>query len=162
MIRDISILIAGIAGDGVLFTGNALAKILKRSGWEVSTYRDFPSNIRGEHTSYTIRASLGRVYGRSDSIDVLIAFDCESVLKHRKQVAQNGVILCDGEDFPEVAPPRKKSLTHHKFPLKKLAREHFRSEIHKNMIALGALSYILNLEAVIIKEVISELFLEKT
>jgi len=56
-IADISVMIAGKAGDGVLFTGNVLAKVLKRQGWEVATYRDFPSNIRGEPTNYTIRAS---------------------------------------------------------------------------------------------------------
>jgi len=37
MIAYISVMIAGMAGDGVLFTGNALAKILKRQGWEIST-----------------------------------------------------------------------------------------------------------------------------
>jgi Pyruvate/2-oxoacid:ferredoxin oxidoreductase gamma subunit len=73
-ITDISVMIAGIAGDGVLFTGNVLAKILKRQGWEISTYRDFPSNIRGEPTNYTIRARLGEVYGRADDIDVFMAF----------------------------------------------------------------------------------------
>jgi Pyruvate/2-oxoacid:ferredoxin oxidoreductase gamma subunit len=35
IITDISVMIAGMAGDGVLFTGNVLAKILKRQGWEI-------------------------------------------------------------------------------------------------------------------------------
>jgi Pyruvate/2-oxoacid:ferredoxin oxidoreductase gamma subunit len=38
MITDISVMIAGMAGDGVLFTGNVLAKILKRQGWEISKH----------------------------------------------------------------------------------------------------------------------------
>ena len=50
MIKDLSVMIAGKAGDGVLFTGSVLAKLLKRHGSEVATYRDFPSNIRGEET----------------------------------------------------------------------------------------------------------------
>ncbi len=72
-------MIAGKAGDGVLFTGNVLASILKREGWEVVTCRDFPSNIRGEATSYIVRASLDRIAGRGDCLDVLLAFDCEAV-----------------------------------------------------------------------------------
>jgi hypothetical protein len=35
IITDISVMIAGMAGHGVLFTGNVLAKILKRQGWEI-------------------------------------------------------------------------------------------------------------------------------
>ncbi|HEX9901385.1 MAG TPA: hypothetical protein VGB72_00840 [Acidobacteriota bacterium] len=33
---DISVLIAGEAGDGILFTGNVLARVLKRPGWKKS------------------------------------------------------------------------------------------------------------------------------
>ena len=72
MITDISVMIAGQAGDGVLFTGNVLAKILKKEGWEVQTYRYFPSNIRGEPTQYTVRASQKKVFGRANAVDVLI------------------------------------------------------------------------------------------
>lgn len=161
MIDDISVMIAGKAGDGVLFTGNVLAKILKRQGWEIVTYRDFPSNIRGEATNYTIRASLNRVYGRGDFIDVLLAFDCEAIIKHRKRMAEGGILLCDGKDLIQVSPFRKKGQTFHRFPLKKLAREHFRSDIFKNMIALGALCHILDLETSIVEKIIHEAFLKK-
>jgi len=161
MINHTSVMIAGKAGDGVLFTGNVLAKILKRSGWEVVTYRDFPSNIRGEPTNYTIRASIERIYGRADKLDVLMAFDCEAIIRHEKKMAKGGVVLCDGEDVVELATYVTSKVTHHKFLLKKLARENFGKEIFKNMIALGALSYILDLDFSIIKQVISETFLEK-
>ena len=156
-----SVMIAGKAGDGVLFTGNVLAKILKMSGLEIVTYRDFPSNIRGEPTNYTIRASIKRIYGRADKLDILLAFDCEAILRHEKKMAKGGVVLCDGEDFIEIAPSVTNKVTHHKFLLKKLARENFGKEIFKNMIALGALSYILDLDFSIIKQIISVMFLEK-
>ena len=35
MIKDLAVMIAGRAGDGVLFTGNVLARLLKRHGWEI-------------------------------------------------------------------------------------------------------------------------------
>jgi pyruvate/2-oxoacid:ferredoxin oxidoreductase alpha subunit len=41
MKNDISVLIAGEAGDGILFTGNVLARVLKRHGWETLTCRFF-------------------------------------------------------------------------------------------------------------------------
>lgn len=161
IITDISVMIAGMAGDGVLFTGNVLAKILKRQGWEISTYRDFPSNIRGEPTNYTIRASLEKIYGRGDDIDVFMAFDCDAIFKHAKSMAEGGILLCDGEDIVAPYPSKSKTTICHRFPLRKLAIGNFGKEIFKNMIALGALCYILDLDFHIIEKIISEAFLKR-
>ena len=154
-------MIAGKAGDGVLFTGNVLAKILKREGWWVSTYRDFPSNIRGEPTNYTIRASLEKIYGQSDDIDVFMAFDCGAIIEHADKMAKGGILLCDGVGLPHMTPSRIEGRTYHIFPLRKLAHENLQSELYKNMIALGALSHILDLDFQVIERVISEMFLER-
>lgn len=150
-----------MAGDGVLFTGNVLAKILKRQGWEISTYRDFPSNIRGEPTNYTIRANLEKIYGRGDDIDVFMAFDCDAIFKHAKCIAEGGILLCDGEDIVAPSPSKSKTTTYHRFPLRKLAIGSFGQEIFKNMIALGALCYILDLDFHIIEQIVSEAFLKR-
>jgi 2-oxoglutarate ferredoxin oxidoreductase subunit alpha len=161
MISDIQVMIAGHAGDGVLFTGNVLGKILKRQGWEVVTYRDFPSNIRGEATNYTIRASLNKIYSRGDYIDVLMAFDCDSILRHLNSIAENGVILCEGDATETVRLSPKKGRTFHKFPMRELAKKNFRSEIFKNTILLGGLCFILKLDLKIIEEVLTEAFLRR-
>lgn len=161
MIKDISVMIAGKAGDGVLFTGNVLAKILKRQGWEIATYRDFPSNIRGEPTNYTIRARLEEVYGRGDDIDVFMAFDCEAIIKHSRRMAEGGILLCDGEDLARLEFSKNTRKTYHRFPLRRLAKKNFGKDIFKNMIALGALCYILDLDFSVIEKIISEAFLKK-
>ncbi len=161
MINDIQIMIAGHAGDGVLFTGNVLGKILKRQGWEVVTYRDFPSNIRGEATNYTIRASLNKIYSRGDCIDVLMAFDCDSILRHINAVAENGVVLCEGGVAESLRLSPKRGRTFHKFPMRELAQKNFRNEIFKNTILLGGLCYILDLDLKIVEKVLSEVFLER-
>ncbi|MBN1222086.1 MAG: 2-oxoacid:acceptor oxidoreductase subunit alpha [Candidatus Aminicenantes bacterium] len=161
MIRDISIMIAGLAGDGVLFTGNVLGKILKRQGWEVNTYRDFPSNIRGEATNYTIRASLKKSYGRGDAIDILMAFDCDAILRHIRSLASDGVVLCEGEAAVSIAASDKKGRVFHKFPMRELAWKNFKSEIYKNAILLGGMCYILNLDFEVVERVITEIFLGK-
>lgn len=160
-ITDISVMIAGKAGDGVLFTGNVLAKILKRQGWWVSTYRDFPSNIRGEPTNYTIRASLKKIYGRADTIDVFMAFDCGALIEHTDKMAKRGILLCDGIGSAPMSPSRVDGRTYHIFPLRKLARENLKSEIYKNMIALGALGHILKLNFRVTESIISEVFLKR-
>jgi 2-oxoglutarate ferredoxin oxidoreductase subunit alpha len=161
MIDDICVMVAGKAGDGVLFTGNVLSKILKREGWEVATYRDFPSNIRGEDTGYFVRASLKRKYGRSDKIDVLLAFDCDAIFEHINFMEEGGLILCEGSELETLKPSEKEGKIFHKFPMKALAQVHFNNQIYKNMIALGALCYILDLNFRVIEKIILESFLEK-
>ena len=161
MIEDISVMVAGQAGDGVLFTGNVLAKILKKEGWNVQTYRYFPSNIRGEATQYTVRASHKKVFGRANAVDILISFDCESILRHTDKLAEGGIVLCDGEELSLLKPVHKKGKTFHKFPLRVLARHHFKDEIFKNMIALGALIHILGLDFRTVERVIVDTFLKR-
>jgi 2-oxoglutarate ferredoxin oxidoreductase subunit alpha len=161
MVKDISVMIAGKAGDGVLFTGNVLAKILKRQGWEIVTYRDFPSNIRGEDTNYTIRASLKKIHGRADKIDVLMAFDCDAIFAHINSVAKGGIVLCEGPEVARIRPKDRSAKTFHSFPMRTLAKEKFGNEIFKNMILLGGLCYILDLDLSIISNVIKETFLKR-
>ena len=161
MIKDISVMIAGKAGDGVLFTGNVLAKILKRQGWEIVTYRDFPSNIRGEDTNYTVRASLKKIHGRADNVDVLMAFDCDAILRHIGTIAQGGIVLCEGSEVSRVKPGDRSAKTFHAFPMRILAKEKFGNELYKNMILLGGLCYILNLDLSILSRVITDTFLKR-
>jgi 2-oxoglutarate ferredoxin oxidoreductase subunit alpha len=161
MEKDISVMIAGKAGDGVLFTGNVLAKILKRMGWEIVTYRDFPSNIRGEATNYIIRASLKKIQGRADKIDVLMAFDCDAIFKHINTVAKGGIVMCEGPEVARIKISDRSAKTFHAFPMRTLAKEKFGNEIFKNMILLGGLCYILDLDLSIISKVITETFFER-
>jgi 2-oxoglutarate ferredoxin oxidoreductase subunit alpha len=161
MVKDISVTIAGKAGDGILFTGNVLAKILKRQGWEIVTFRDFPSNIRGEDTNYTIRASLRKIHGRADKTDVLMAFDCDAIFQHIGSVADGGIVMCEGPEVAKIKPTDRTAKTFHAFPMRTLAKEKFGNEIFKNMILLGGLCFILDLDLAIISQVITETFLER-
>jgi len=161
MIKDLSVMIAGKAGDGVLFTGNVLAKLLKRHGWEIVTSRDFPSNIRGEATCYTVRASLDKIYGLGDQVNILLAFDCEAILAHLPEIAENGIVFCDGEGVQTPSPEQARGKTFHRLFLRALAKERFGQEIFKNVMALGALSYVLDLDPSLLDGIISEMFLKR-
>lgn len=157
-IRDISILVGGKAGDGVLFTGNVLARWLKKQGWWAVTYRDFPSNIRGEATQYIIRASLDPIESRRQSVDVLLAFDCEAIQKHSLRLSDGGLVLCDGADAAVLPASVGEHLSSFAFPLRQPARQRFGRDIFKNMIALGALGYLFDLAPSHLEGVIRELY----
>jgi 2-oxoglutarate ferredoxin oxidoreductase subunit alpha len=127
----------------------------------VATYRDFPSNIRGENTCYTVRASLDKIYGLGDRVDILLAFDCEAILSHLPEIAENGIVFCDGEGVADLPPEKTRGKTFHRFLLRSLAREKFGREIFKNMIALGALGHVLDLDRTLLEQIISDMFLER-
>jgi len=66
--NDITIRVAGRAGDGSLTTADILSKVFKDIGLWLVTYKDFPSNIRGLPTNITLRANEKRIYyGRKTS-----------------------------------------------------------------------------------------------
>ena len=158
---DISVLIAGEAGDGILFTSNVLAKVLKRHGWEALTCRDFPSNIRGEPSSTIIRASRRPLLGRPDKVDIILAFDCQRCRQLIHFIRPGGIVLCEGEEEAPCGqhPPAAFSFT--RFHMRKEARESFGSELFKNMIVLGGLGYLFGLDQTVLDSVITEMFLKK-
>ncbi len=158
---DISILIGGKAGDGVLFTGNILARLLKRYGWWAVTYRDFPSNIRGEPTRYFVRASQERIENRRERVDLLLAFDCEALVRHMPALNSGAVILCDGADAAILSHSLSSEISSFALPLRQPAREKFGHEIYKNMMAIGALGYLLGLEIRPVEDMVRDLFLER-
>ncbi len=145
----------------MLFTGNVLAKVLKRQGCEVVTYRNFPSNIRGEATNYIVRGSLKKIHGRADKVNVLMAFDCDAIFEHISSVAKEGIILCEGPELARMKPSDLSDKEFQAFPMRTLARKKFGAEIFKNMILLGGLCYILDLDLAILTKVITETFLKR-
>ncbi|MEN3044806.1 MAG: 2-oxoacid:acceptor oxidoreductase subunit alpha [Candidatus Hydrothermales bacterium] len=142
-IKDVSVRIAGLAGDGSLLAGEILAFTLKRRGFYVVSVKDFPSNIRGLPTNLTIRANLERIYSWGDHIDSLIAFEPSALKNHAGDVRNGGLIVVDEEfDLKNFQP---NDVYFYSVPLRKIARDLFRREIFKNVIALGFLGHAFNI-----------------
>jgi 2-oxoglutarate ferredoxin oxidoreductase subunit alpha len=92
---SVEVMFGGQAGDGSLTTGDLIASVFKRSGFEVYTYKDFPSRIRGGHTNYIIRAGNAPDYGLADAVDALVAFDLEAVQAHIRELRSGGFVIFD-------------------------------------------------------------------
>ena len=90
-----NLLIGGAAGQGVDTTVAILEKLLKRSGYNVFTAKDFMSRVRGGHNFYLIRFGVEPIYSHSNQIDGIVALDESTVKIHREQLKENGFILCD-------------------------------------------------------------------
>jgi 2-oxoglutarate ferredoxin oxidoreductase subunit alpha len=141
----------GQAGDGSLTTGDVIAAVLKHSGFEVYTYADFPSRIRGGHTNYVIRAGNDRDYGMADAVDALVAFDLEAVEAHIHELRPGGFVLFDTTSGRLPPHLRRADVCWYELPFARIAKEDLGREVVRNTISLGVLGAVLGLDSEIVR-----------
>ncbi len=93
--NSISWLIGGPQGSGVDSAANIFAKTCAKEGFHIFGKREFYSNIKGEHSYFTIRISEKPVSSQLEEINMLVSFDAETVFRHADKVSPSGVIIYD-------------------------------------------------------------------
>lgn len=93
--NSISWLIGGPQGSGVDSAANIFAKTCAKEGFHIFGKREFYSNIKGEHSYFTIRISDKPVNSHLEEINVLVSFDAETVFRHADKVSAGGMIIYD-------------------------------------------------------------------
>jgi len=94
-VNSISWLIGGPQGSGVDSAANIFAKTCAKEGFHIFGKREFYSNIKGEHSYFTIRISDKPVSSHLEEINVLVSFDAETVFRHADKVSAGGMIIYD-------------------------------------------------------------------
>jgi len=94
-VNSISWLIGGPQGSGVDSAANIFAKTCAKQGFHIFGKREFYSNIKGEHSYFTIRLSEKPVSSHLEEINMLVSFDAETVFRHADKVSSGGVIIYD-------------------------------------------------------------------
>jgi len=94
-VNTISWLIGGPQGSGVDSAANIFAKTCAKQGFHIFGKREFYSNIKGEHSYFTIRLSEKPVSSHLEEINMLVSFDAETVFRHADKVSPGGVIIYD-------------------------------------------------------------------
>ena len=99
-------MIGGPQGSGVDSAANIFAKTCAKEGFHIFGKREFYSNIKGEHSYFTIRISEKPVNSHLEDVNMLVSFDAETVFRHADKVSPNGVIIYDSSlaetDLDEV------------------------------------------------------------
>ncbi|MFV1950508.1 MAG: 2-oxoacid:acceptor oxidoreductase subunit alpha [Nitrospinota bacterium] len=154
---DYSIKIGGEAGQGIQTIGNTLARVFSRKGYHLFTHQDYESRIRGGHNLFQLRFSDSPVMASGDSIDILVAFDKESILLHEKELSGYGIAIYDSSALKQ---------TYDKpyffdIPFRDLAMEHGGNKIMVNTVATGAVLGMLGIETDILIETIKDTLKKK-
>ncbi len=153
----IKIMVGGPAGAGVISLGITIGRSIKRHGWNVFVYDDYPSLIKGGHNMVHITASKDKIYSQRKGVNVLIAFDKLSIEKHLNEIEEGGIVIHDAS----IEVPGKEDITFVPIPFSKLLSEvgHLK---YYNTIALGAVASILGMNKRIVEKVIEDIFKGKS
>src|SRR5918992_72878 len=87
--------IGGAQGSGVDSAANIFSRACAQGGLRIFGNREYYSNIKGEHSYFTVRVSDNLVRSHVDDINVLVSFDAETVFKHADKVTRGGAIIYD-------------------------------------------------------------------
>ncbi|MFC7395157.1 2-oxoacid:acceptor oxidoreductase subunit alpha [Scopulibacillus cellulosilyticus] len=155
MINQLSWKVGGQQGEGIESTGEIFAKALYRLGYHLYGYRHFSSRIKGGHTNNKIRVSTEKVRSVSDDLDILVAFDQETIDVNFAELRQGGIIIAD-EKFKPVNPDESKARLF-AVPFTKIATE-LGTSLMKNMAAVGASGAALGIPLENYHSIVKEIF----
>ncbi len=98
---------SGDSGDGMQLVGNIFTNVSAGMGNEVSTFPDYPAEIRAPQGSLGgvsgFQVSVGtNVHTPGDKCDVLVAMNAAALKQNAKHVKEGGVIIIDIDSFKEA------------------------------------------------------------
>lgn len=155
MISQLSWKIGGQQGEGVESTDRIFSTALNRLGYYLYGYRHFSSRIKGGHTNNKIRISTKPIRAISDDLDILVAFDQESIDLNAHELREGGVIVADAKFSPVVPEGVKARLF--AVPITAIAEE-LGTSLMKNMVASGASWALLGLPIEVFNKAVEEEF----
>lgn len=158
MPSEITIKIAGAAGQGMQTLGFILGKVLTRSGLHVFAVQDNESRIRGGHNFFHLRTGIKPVRSINTSQDILVALNQNSIDIHQQELSDNGVIVFDSEQVQ----PKSNRDNLCGIPLESLAIDHAGNKMYFNTVALGAVTGILKGDFNVLDGFFKEFFTSKS
>lgn len=172
VVEDVVIKFAGDSGDGMQLTGTQFSNNSALVGNDLSTFPDFPAEIRAPQGSvpgvsgYQLHFSSNKIFTPGDNCDVLVAMNAAALKVNLKALKPGGTIIVDTDGFdtknlrlanyPEGANPLEtdaiRGFELHKMDITKLTREALKDiqlgvkekDRAKNMFVLGFLYWLYN------------------
>jgi len=126
---DLSIVIAGAAGEGVQTIGDVISRTLLALGYPVFTTQEYESRIRGGTTSYRVRVSETVRNAPRHDADLLLALNAHAQEHYAPLLSEKGLLLAEKGDGARVIA----------VPFSEIATERFGQKIYANTVAAGSL-----------------------
>ncbi len=89
----------GPQGSGVDTAANIFGRACGYGGLYVFGRREYHSNIKGLHSYFHLRISPKETLANINDVDLLAAFDAETVVRHMQEVVSEGGIIVDSQQM---------------------------------------------------------------
>ena len=158
-VNDFAIVVATANGTGSQTSNLTLLRALFKMGIPVNGKNIFPSNIQGLPTWYHIRVSKDGYVARRETSEVLVAFNEVTVHEDIRDLPAGGMCLYN-DDWRNM--PVRDDIVMYGIPVNQFLREagargKFRDRF-TNMIYVGAISQLLDIDLEAIREALGYIF----
>ena len=168
-LNRIVIRFAGDSGDGMQLTGSIFSEVSAILGNEISTFPDYPAEVRapkgslGGVSGFQVQIGTDHVRTPGDLADVLVAMNPSALKVSKPAIKENAVIIIDDDSFTKKDLEKGEFTTDNPFielgldrvevvpvPLTSLVKESLKDsgmdlkdiDRSKNMLALGLILWL--------------------
>jgi 2-oxoglutarate ferredoxin oxidoreductase subunit alpha len=160
-VNDFVVRFANVNGTGSASANHMFAKSIFRMGIPVTPKNIFPSNIQGLPTWYDVRISEKGYLGRKEGVDLMVCMNPQSMQKDIATVSAGGYFLYDSTKLLHSDYIRK-DITYIGIPITDICNKEYsdprQRQLFKNIIYVGALSTLLDIEFGVLEALVSEQF----
>ncbi len=160
-VNDFVVGFANVNGSGSASANELFARSVLRMGIPVSPRNIFPSNIQGLPTWYEVRISEAGHLGARGGVDLMVAMNPQTWDKDVATIEPGGYLLYD---FTKPMPASKfrEDINVIGVPLTAICNREYtdprQRQLFKNIIYVGALSALLDMDVAEIEKLIGEQF----
>ncbi len=160
-VNDFVIKFANVNGSGSASANNMFAKAIFRMGVAVSAKNIFPSNIQGLPTWYEVRANDKGYTGRRGGIDIMVSINPQSMAEDMQELQPGGYFVYDSSK-PLTTAMCRDDVTVIGLPLTDMCLSQYddprQRQLFRNVIYVGALAALLDIEFAVLTELVAEQF----
>jgi 2-oxoglutarate ferredoxin oxidoreductase subunit alpha len=163
-VNDFVVRFANVNGSGSASANELFARAVLRMGVPVAPRNIFPSNIQGLPTWYEVRVSEAGHLGARGGTDLMVAMNPQTWDKDVASIEPGGYLLYDSTK-PMPAAKFREDITVIGVPLTEICNREYtdprQRQLFKNIVYVGALSALLDMDLAEIEKLIGEQFKSK-
>ena len=163
-VNDFVIRFANVNGTGSSSANKMFAVSIYKMGIPMTAKNIFPSNIQGLPTWYDVRVSEKGYLGRRDGVDIMVTLNPQSFKVDTEAVLPGGYLLYDSSKHLHKDQIRD-DINYIGIPMTELSNQTFEDpryrQLLKNMIYIGALAALLEIEKNVFLDIIQSEFKSK-
>ena len=163
-LNDFVVKFANVNGSGSASANSMFAKAILRMGVPVAARNIFPSNIQGLPTWFEVRVTEAGHLGRRGGVDLMVAMNPQTWDRDVAEIEPGGYLFYD---CTKPLPPSKfrDDITVVGVPLTAMCNAAYQipreRQLFKNIIYVGALAMLLDIEIGVIEQLLAEQFAGK-